>query len=265
MDEKYRVEELKGLMKAGKTAEAVALAGQAVGYNEGEGFVFAALREEGTTPELLEAALEGFVGTRLNFDPYHGYWVHSLSHFTKELWTRRMLSWIKRLNEIAFRGALELGDVTCCDRLVEDLERHGLWSDAPEDVGLIPENLAWLKVDEYRRCVKARIDAGAFASEADYVAWRLRQLETWKKVEWFADGYEHSSVPLTRVQTLIAQLDALVDDIAEFKTMFEVKLREQLARYEAARSKVKDPRFREMLEQSISNTRTVLAGLTPTA
>lgn len=130
-----RSDELKELIKSGQSEKALELAKSPVDYQESEDFVFAVLKAEVVNDELLDAALEAFLNTRENWDPKHGYWVHSLSHFTKDLWKLRKLAWIKRLSEVSFKGANELGDTNCSGRLVYDFDEHALWSDHPVEVG----------------------------------------------------------------------------------------------------------------------------------
>jgi len=168
--------QLDTLIQNGQINLAIEVVRGANNYNEGEAFVFTVLRDKKSTPEIVEAALEAFLGTRRNSYKQHGYWVHSLSHFTEILWERRMDSWIKKFNEVSFKGANELGDSNCSDRLVDDFGKYAKFDDDPADFHLIPENLLWMDW-KYSPYSKARIEAGRFESEENFLRWKLHELE----------------------------------------------------------------------------------------
>lgn len=167
---------LNTLITDGRISEAIEIVRRAPDYHESEQQVFEILAHEKSTPELVEAVLEAFMNTRTNSKPLHGYWVHSLSHFTDKLWERRLTDWIKRFNEVAFKGATEIPDDNCSDRLVYDFGSFSQWNDDPSEFGLTPENLAWMKW-EYAGFAKKRIEAGTFESEVAYMLWQLEQPE----------------------------------------------------------------------------------------
>lgn len=167
--------QLRGLIQNGLTDQAIEMVRSAK-YDEGEAFVFTVMREEKSTPELVEAVLEVFLGARINRCPNHGCWVHSLSHFTDILWKRRMDKWIKKFNEVSFKGANELCDPNCSNRLVSDFEQYAKYDDDPVDFHLTPENLRWMDW-EYAAYSKARIEAGRFDTEEAFLRWKLSWLE----------------------------------------------------------------------------------------
>ena len=145
-------ETLKALVAGAKIEEALALI-RSIGerdYNRAENCVLAVLHEDDPTQDapanLVEAALDRFLAT--HNDWYHGYWVHSLSHFTEFLWKRRMMAWIARLNEAAFQGACRTHDSNCCGRLVGDFSAFARWNDNPKILGYTPENLRWVEDEQ---------------------------------------------------------------------------------------------------------------------
>ncbi len=77
---------LKELIQSGLNDQAIKLVQGTQNHDECEVFVYTILGEGKSTPELTEAVLEAFLGTRENRAPQHGRWVHSLSHFNKLLW-----------------------------------------------------------------------------------------------------------------------------------------------------------------------------------
>lgn len=175
-----RETDLAMLIKGGKTTEAAAMARTPADYHEGELFVITALGRDPAViapAEVLDAALEGFLGTRQHSNPAHGYWVHSLSHFTEQLWRLRLMEWLKRLHEAAFLGANQLGDINCSNRLVVDYEAYARWDDDPAALGYTTEGLAWTATvnTKYIAGALGRIRACPFADEAAYLQWKADQ------------------------------------------------------------------------------------------
>ncbi|MBI4708708.1 MAG: hypothetical protein HY764_00710 [Candidatus Portnoybacteria bacterium] len=166
-----RNDQLKGLIHDGQTDRAIEMVRSVKDYIEGENFVLTVLSEDKSTPELLEAALETFLAARENRRNKHGGWVHSLSHFTQILWERRMDGWIKKFNEVSFKGANELDDSNCSDRLVYNFACNAKFNDDPADFALTPENLRWMDWDA--GYPKARIEAGRFESEEAFLRWKI--------------------------------------------------------------------------------------------
>lgn len=173
-----RNEQLKKILAGeGDMADAFVIVRVPNDYNEGEIFVAEILRTNKEIPELdelLNDALQGFLNSHENRYKQHGYWVHSLSHFTNKLWKRRMDAWIKKLNEIAFTGANELGNSACCDRLVDDFVGNAKWDDDPADFGLTIGNLSWIKWED-NVDLKSWIEYGPFDSEVQFLRFKLQQ------------------------------------------------------------------------------------------
>ena len=138
--------------------------------------IISLLNKGEVTPEL-ELLLEAFLQSRQNYIPVHGRWVHALSHFSDELWGLRMTSWIARFNEAAFRGAIELGDTNCSDRLLSNFYSYAQWNDDPADFNITGENLSWADWTGWYLRVKRRIEASPFESEAAFLLWKSQQSE----------------------------------------------------------------------------------------
>lgn len=159
-----KIDTLKQYINAGEVQQALAVINSDVDPADYTGYSFqtskgmqalfvkdvlvTVLKEETSTEEMLNAALERFVGTRLNakndyYNCGHSYWTHDLSHFMSRIYKRGLKGWIKRLNEVAFAGANELNDSPCCERLVEDFARSAPWDAVPAEYGFTDENLRW--------------------------------------------------------------------------------------------------------------------------
>lgn len=211
-----RVGQLMTLIHDKQTDRAIEMVRMAKDHEEGEAFVFTVLREEDPSQELVAAVFVAFLGTRQNRRPKHGVWVHSLSHFMKVLWGLRMHSWtdywIKRFNEVAFRGANELHDPDCSDRLVSDFCSFAKFDDDPADFHLTPENLRWMDLenDAYTR---ARIEAGRFESEEAFLRWKLRRPEMYTAFDYDA---QTNLIDIERIRSIIQQLQELGADTSEF-------------------------------------------------
>jgi hypothetical protein len=154
-----RSKRLGELIQDGLVKEAIGVIQSAVGYHEAESFVSTVLKEKEPAPELLEKVLQTFLDSQENRYEQHGFWVHSLSHFMGQLWERRLDDWIKKFNEVSFKGANELGDDNCSDRLVGNFASLAKWDDDPAEFHLTLENLRWMDW-EYYEYAKARIEAG---------------------------------------------------------------------------------------------------------
>jgi hypothetical protein len=250
-----RNDQLKGLIQNGQIDRAIEMVRSTDDYHEGESFVFTVLREEKSTPELVEAVLEAFLGTRENRYQWHGYWVHSLSHFTKILWERRMDGWIKKFNEVSFKGANELRDSNCSDRLVGDFSSYAKFDDDPADFALTPENLRWMNW-EYAAYSKARIEAGRFESEEAFLRWKLHRPETHTAFDYDA---QTDLVNIKGIRSLVQKLQELGADASEFNGLERDLLTKQLSKLEAELPAATQDWQRERLEKGIQKTRAALA------
>lgn len=225
-------------------------------YKESEEFVFTVLGNEKSTPELVEATLKAFLDTRENCSPQHGYWVHSLSHFTRILWERRMDRWIKKFNEVSFKGANELGDSNCSDRLVSDFGKYAKFNDDPAEFALTPENLCWMNWKKYQKYEKARIEAGRFESEEALIRWELKQSRTYTV---FDDDAHIDLVNIKGIRSRIQKLRDFGADISEFTSLERDLLTKRLNELKTELSKEPGDYMRECLEKGIRKTREALA------
>jgi len=257
--------------------EALALVRNARGYNEGEGYVSLVMptsyrdeeKKPDAAPEIIEAALEGFLATRENRFKEHGYWVHALSHVTGELWERRMVGWIRRLNEVAFEGAIELGDANCCDRLVNDFVEYAKWDDDPVDFGLTAENLAWMDAKQASGYAMALIGASPFKSEEAAKRFKLLHKLRNSSFGGWSNEYQCDMVRVESLKACIAELAALGDDVSEFTELPSRLLRDQLVKLEREVDVVETrswdegtkERWRETYRKALEHTRSQLASL----
>jgi len=247
MGREERKEELEMLIQRSLFDEATRMARHPLDYEEGEAFVDITFREENVPQEIIEAALEGFLESRVNRYELHGYWVHSLSHFTDKLWKRGMRSWIKRFNETAFRGVYETGDTNCSDRLVGDFGRYASWDDDSTDFHLTDKILRWMKWD-YLGYTKARIQMRVFQSEEEYICWRLGRLE---------DFMNH--VDIEQIQAFLRRLRELGSDVSEFDALPRTILTQRLEEYRRKLEVETEDWRKENLRKKIAGFETNLA------
>jgi hypothetical protein len=249
---------LTNYLRKGEIDSAMSIIRRAHDHHEAEGFVFAVRKEEASTPEVIDAVLEAFLSTRRNRSGSggHGSWVHSLSHFTATLWMRRLDVWIKKFNEVAFRGANELGDSNCSDRLVRNFAEFAKWNDHPAEFYITPENIGgWMKWD-YHPYAKARIEAGAFESEGDFLCWELRRPETHMAFDFDA---QINLVDIKEIRSLIERLETFGMDTAEFKDLERDLLTKRLSELEEELPTAKEDWKRERLTKGIEKTKAALA------
>lgn len=256
-----RNDQLKNLIQNGQIDRAIEMIRDTKDYGEGESFAFTVLGECKSTPELVEAVLEAFLKAKPDYAAGHyggghGGWVHSLSHFTEILWERRMDSWIKKFNEVAFKGANELGDSNCSDRLVYDFGKYAKFNDDPVDFGLTPENLVWMEWNTHTAYTKARIEAGRFESEEAFIRWKLHQPKTRTTFDYDA---QIDLVDIKGIRTLIQQLKELNANTGEFDDLEKGLLTKQLSELEGKLSTEMRDWAREGLEKGIQKTRAALA------
>ncbi len=253
-------DQLKALLEAKQYAQALTLIKSADDYNEGESFVFAVLRHKKASQALLNTALKTFIRTRQNWYRQHGYWVHSLSHFTGDLWEMGQLDWIKKLNKIAFDGVLELGDDNCSERLVGDFFRHSTWDMDPRDFHITTELLDHFKYG--RAYGQARLAVSPFESEAAFNEWEAR---------WHlsAEGYEKSfnyeaQESMVHTQGLTKWIKILADlgrDVSEFDGLIKRLLEAQLIEFKEKLENADKDWVREHAEKAITITKAQLAEL----
>ena len=143
-----------------------------------------ALQKSETSSENINRAMSAFMEMRRPARSHHGNWVHSLSHFIEDLWKLRQTDWIKKVHEVAFRGARS-GDTGCSDRLVVAFGKCSLWSDDPADFHMTEDNISWgvESLAKYHSYALARVRAVRFEKEEDFIFWYFRVALTLKDYE----------------------------------------------------------------------------------
>ncbi|MBP9821845.1 MAG: hypothetical protein KBC81_00110 [Candidatus Pacebacteria bacterium] len=245
---------VKNLIQAGNTAEAVEMIRGVKDYHDAERIAVALLDDQSSTPELLDVALQAFLDSREDRYQEHGYWVHSLSHFTNRLWARRLDGWIKKFNEVAFKGANELRDSNCSSRLVDDFAKFAKFTDDPAEFHLSSDNLRWMEW-KYAGCAKVRIEAGRFETEEAFLRWKLGQSEAYK-------CNSVNDVTIVSVEPVLAtgqRLQELGADAVEVSVLVKGLLTSHLSQLEKAITSSSSDWSREMLEKAAQRVRAALA------
>ncbi|MDQ5957839.1 MAG: hypothetical protein QG665_168 [Patescibacteria group bacterium] len=256
-----RTDQLKSLLQNGQIDRAIEIVQSVDDYHDGESNVFTVLGEEKSTPELVEAVLESFLSTKPDHaggrmsGGGHGGWVHSLSHFTGILWERRMDKWIKKFNEVSLKGANELGDTNCSDRLVGDFGQYAKFDDDPAEFSLTFNNLRWMDW-KYAAYSKARVEAGPFASEEEFLRWKLHRPETHIAFDFDA---QTDLINIKGIRALVQKLQELGADTSEFNGLERSLLTRRLGELEEKLPAVTQDWERERLEKGIQKTRAALS------
>lgn len=257
---KKKEEKISNLLEAGDEKAVLEIINKVSDYREGESVVVAVLKYENASKEVVDAALQRFLDSRDNCSPEHGCWVHSLSHFTQKLWKRRMMDWIRKLNEAAFCGANELGDINCSDRLLSDFSDYANWDDDPADVGITPQSIQWNDW-KYGKEVKALIEAAPFESEEAFLMWQIQNPD-------FLSGWSNEAqkeiVDPSKVLTVIQRLTEFGEDRQEIRGTAKSLVTESL---DALKAELKDRLKREDswgiddLKKEIKKTEEILTQL----
>jgi len=224
---------LREIIQEGLIDVAIKMIRSAKNWQDVLHFVQEVLTEKKSTPELIEAALQVFINTRnthykefIKSDEEHTIWVHSLSHLMRYLWERRLVEWIARLNDTAFRGAITSKEFYCSNRLVTDFTHYSKWDDDPADFQITPEILDILSIhtsiSEYD---KARVKAGRFQSEETYLRWKLQQPESYAHFDTDLQIY---LIEIDELRLIINRLNELGVDNSEFRDFEKDLLTKQL-------------------------------------
>lgn len=213
-------------IEAGNTEELKRIIASARDYHDAEDAVNAIL-ENNASEDILELALQNFLDCAQTGKPLHGYWVHSLSHFTEYLWEKRMTGWITIFNVCAFQGAIRFNDSNCSDRLLGDFAKFAQWDDSPADFGLTAENLTWVDWSgDWMQEIKTRIDAAPYKSEADYLISTLGKKENQRAKN---KECEMGLVDAEGINALLARIAELGGDITPYATFIADLQRAQIA------------------------------------
>lgn len=227
-------------------------------YSEVEKVVKEVLNCKDAADGELDAALEIFLSSREDRREQHGFWVHSLSHFSGKLWERRLIDWIKRFNEVAFRGAAELGDFNCVDRLVDDFMEHARWDDNPADFHLSLD--MELPHDSLNRFAEARIAAGAFESEAAALRFELRHAAD--RFKRWDSACQCDLLSVDQLQAVVQRLKELGEDVGDLVKRLVAKQLNELEAELAQKRARNAPEWKiEELEKGVEKSRAQLNAL----
>jgi hypothetical protein len=127
--------------------------------------------------KFISALLDEFLNTR-ETSHSHRHWVHSLNHFTKELWRLGLYEWVKKFNKIVFQKAEENGNYDYCETFINEFGKCSKWSDDPADFFLTTESVKSRLKTERGSFAQERIKMGRFVSEAGFLKWRLEALKS---------------------------------------------------------------------------------------
>lgn len=211
---------------------AIELVLQPLNYQDAESCVYEVLKNEKSTPELIDAALQGCFNLHEKMSRYqHNGWVHSMSHFMEKLWDLRLIEWIKKFHEVSFKGAKEWGATSCSDRLVGYFAENARFDDKPEDFGLTFENLDWMNW-EYCEYAKARIEYGTFNSEAELEIFKLKNVLR-DYPEQYNNEYQCYMIDVAGITKTINHLRELGGDASEFNGLIKRLLEEYLVQLES--------------------------------
>ena len=254
---------LKPHIQAGRTQQAIEFVNLATDYHEGENMAAVALNEGNCPQEVIDAALERFITTRTNRPTQHGYWVHSLSHFTKNLWSLGLKSWIKRLNEIAFTGANELKDTSCSDRLVGDFAKHASWNSLPAEYGYTEENLRWACTGkECNPYNLARIKASPFQSEVESLRFEFGWPNRFKTMTpWTKEDGQIDVIDVEKIKGIIKKLAELGDNTSDLADIEMRLIGQFIAQCEKELKETSEDWKKKSLTKSIERSRAMLPAM----
>lgn len=228
---------------------------QATDFHDAESCATTVLNDNSFSDIVIETALQNFLVTRVKSYGEHGYWVHSLSHFTRQLWERRMTKWIARYNEIAFEGVEELYDSNCSNRLIIDFGDYALWSDDPADFHL-NGSFVWMdwKHAAYER---KRIEAGVFKSESDFLIWQIAQPEKQMKFDYTERVDLVNTALFVQATTRLLEL-GMNSEAEKVKQQKNALLRDQIATLEQLKTDPQKEWQEERRQKALEITRNLL-------
>jgi len=202
-----------------------------VNYDYGESMVFTIMRCEDSPQDLIDTVLDVFLGIRQNYPRAHGSWVHSLSHFTEYLWQKGQFDWIKKFNDVAFKGALELKNSNCCDRLIIDFGRYAEWYQDPAEFHLTMDNLVWMDLGYYGE-VKSRIKNSPFETEEAFKIWQCQGKLEVKKFDQWNDEYRWYLPDIDELRKTVQQLADLGQDVTPYADLEKEVIEDSLKKAE---------------------------------
>jgi hypothetical protein len=222
-----------------------------------ERVVHTVLKNPSITPDFLDFVLNHFLSTRENNKHGHEKWVHSLSHFTKEIWELKRYDWIKKFNEVSFKGAVELNTTFCCDRLVMDFLRYHTFDASPLNYYIDPENLAWLDWTNFYNPneLKQELKNSPFKSQESLLRFRLNG--TLNSKEWISE-IQKDATSTKAFDSLLTKLQSEGVDISEFDSQKAELYAKRLQSLVDLRGQVRE-QYNDALEQLIHDQLALLS------
>jgi hypothetical protein len=222
-----------------------------------ERVVHTVLKNPNITPDFLDFVLNHFLSTREDNIYTHKKWVHSLSHFTKEIWELKHYDWIKKFNEVSFKGAVELNTTFCCDRLVMDFLRYHTFDASPLDYYIDVENLAWLDWTNFYNPneLKQELKNSPFKSQESLLRFRLNG--TLNSKEWISE-IQKDATSTKAFDSLLTKLQSEGVDISEFDSQKAELYTKRLQSLVDLRGQVRE-QYNDVLEQLIHDQLALLS------
>jgi hypothetical protein len=222
-----------------------------------ERVVHTVLKNPNITPDFLDFVLNHFLSTHEDNKHSHEKWVHSLSHFTKEIWELKRYDWIKKFNEVAFKGANELNTTICCDRLVMDFLRYRTFDASPLDYYIDVENLAWLDWTNFYNPdeLKQELENSPFESQEALLRFRLNG--TINSKEWTSE-IQKNATSTKAFDSILNELQGLGVDISEFDSQKAELYAKRLQSLVELRGQVRE-QYNDALEMMIHDALALLS------
>ncbi len=241
---------LESAIREGRIDQAMSICRCITHYSDAKEHAQAILGHEDSPHELIDRILEIFCNSRINQTPQHGKWIESFCHFSRELWKRRLVHWIAYCYKLSLGGANELFNFHGCHRIVSDFVLYSNWDDDPAMFHLQPKNLIWMQWKNHSYA-KARIDAGLFKSEEDFLRWKIKRPEIYRRYNF---DLNMLLIDLNNSSGIKEKLQKMGVDVGEFTAFEKQLLTEQLETLDAKLYKNKDVRRRREFEREIKRT-----------
>jgi hypothetical protein len=222
-----------------------------------ERVVHRVLENKNTTPNFLDLVLNHFLSTCENDKHSHETWVHSLSHFTKEIWVLGRHDWIKKFNEVAFKGAIELNAPSCSDRLVMDFLQYHRFDDDPNDFFLNSKNLAIMEWSNWRNPTELQKELESSPFESNEALLRFKLNCTLSCQEWVFE-IQQRVADIRPFELLLNELLEIGVDITEFNPLKVELYTKRLQSLVDLRGKVREE-YNEALELKIQEAEQQMA------
>jgi hypothetical protein len=180
-----------------------------------ESVVHKALKIVNSNPEFLDFTLGCFLSTHENNKYVHDRWIHSLSHFTRGLWELELYEWVKKLNKVAFDGAIVLKNAYCIDRLLVDFITFHKYDAVPSDFYISDEITALMDWSNYRNPDKLKSELENSPFESQEALLRFRLACTLNSKQW-VNEIQKDAISTSAFDSLLKELENAGVDISEF-------------------------------------------------